>query len=191
MKNLNKIILLAVVLLLLPSCMVNKCRYSSGWKIDIGSGRQTKDVEPINKQARVAKKVNRESNAISINSTSTVVTAATHSDTFAKIQRKPLAIGASLKKIYKKKHTPLVKKITNRSADKSTVSHATKKTTTTKVQSDDFLDFMGVMGLALLIGIACIAGAVGLAVVLLQGSAILEIIGMIITIILLLAGCNI
>lgn len=192
MKKSTIILVFAVVLLLLPSCMVNKCRYSSGWKIDIGSGRQSKNEELTEKQANHAKKVLHEPNASTHDSAPTVNTLVTDFDTITKKEHyKSLGIRKAVKKINTPKNTPILSVITNKSTAKSSATHANSQTQATKTHSDDFLDFMGVMVLALLIGFACIAGIVGLVAILLQGTVVLEIIGLIITIILLLAGCNI
>lgn len=56
MKNKTKIFALLIALVLLPSCMVNKCRYSSGWKIDLSGNRGSKNTSIIEKKAESAVK---------------------------------------------------------------------------------------------------------------------------------------
>lgn len=195
MKN-NHIIILALLLWIsLPSCMVSKCRYSNGFKIDlsIGNGKEAKaDVREI-KAAKAEKKVKSNVAEETVLTDTTAIVAVASSDTSIKVQQVVSAnktVTTTTDKQVRKqqrKTTAIVgtKNIVN---DKAQQQHSSATSVATKTQSDDYLDFLGAVAVLLILGIALIAAGIVGAITLLGLQAFFEALGMIIPIILALCG---
>lgn len=115
MKN-NHIIIIGLLLWVsLPSCMVNKCRYSSGWKIDIGGG--SNKTEPVKEQkARVAYKQEH-----SVNNSHTAMSQSTAIDTVVEATTDTAEVKQTVLEEIKK---PLVKTVKKAKSIKKLIAKA-------------------------------------------------------------------